>query len=178
MQRVARIQVIVAIVVMLAAPLLTLATGRASALAFALHGIGAMLLFGVATLAMHQAYPLLRGGTRTWPAFKTSVGRLAACAVTEGISGAWLLYYYHAETGPGHALAESAPLVDQLAMNIKLYCGLAAVLLSIAAWWSARLVSEDRKAGMMVPALATAAAWIAMVCALALGLGIAWVMPA
>lgn len=178
MQRVARTQAIVGMVAMLAAPLLTLATGRASALAFALHGIGAMLMFGLATMVMHQAYPLLRGGSRTWPTFRTMVGRLAACAVAEGISGVWLLFYYHSETGPGHALAETAPLVDQLAMNIKIFCGLAAVLLCIAAWWSARLVDEGRKDGMVVPALAVAGAWTAMVCTLALGLGIAWVMPA
>lgn len=178
MLRVARAQAIIGMVAMLAAPLLTLATGRTSALAFALHGIGAMVMFALATMVMHQAYPLLRGGSRTWLTFRTMLGRLAACAVAEGISGVWLLFYYHAETGPGHALAESAPLVDQLAMNVKTFLGLAAVLLCIAAWWSARLVDQKRKDGMVVPALAVAAAWIAMVCTLALGLGIAWIMPA
>lgn len=179
MRRVARIQAVSATVLLLLAPAAVLLADRPSAWAFALHGIGATLMFALATMAMHRAYPLLRGGVKAWPQLRAMLAPLAGCALAQGGSGIWLLSYYHAEAGAGHALAQSAPLVDQLVMNVKLFCGLASILLLVAAWWSARLVDDEQPTASAVkaPALALAGGWILMVAALALGMAVSYVVP-
>jgi hypothetical protein len=178
MRQVVRVQVAVAVLAMVAVPVILLQSGRTSALAFTVHGVGALAMLGLTTYAMHAGYPLLRGAVGKWSAFRSQLGALAVVAVLEAVSGGWLLHYYHAEAGAGHALSQSAPVVDQLAMNLKIYLGLASILFAIAAWWAARLVGErPGRNNVRIPALAMSASWIAMVCALALGLGISLIAP-
>lgn len=173
--RIATAQVVLCLGLMVASPLLMFAVGRSSALAFALHGIGATLVLVLATMAMHKAYPLLRGGTRSWPAFRSLLSRLAIVSVLQLASGLWMLWYYHAEDGPGHLFADSAPIVDQLAMQFKIFAGLAGLMLFIAAWRSARHVTGERgDAGIRAPVFAVIAGWMLMICALLLGTAITW----
>lgn len=175
-RRLAMMQVVVLMVLFAAAPAVMLLTGRPAALAFAIHGIGATAVLVLATMAMHQAYPLLRGGVRTWPAFKRSLGRLAPSAGAQGLSGLWLLFYYHAEAGPAHSLIETAPLVDQLVMNMKIFAGLASLACFVVAWWSARSVTGERgDTATRAPIFALAAGWMLIVVAFALGVGTAWI---
>lgn len=173
---VATVQVVATIVLMLAAPLLMLATDKPSALAFAAHGIGALIVMVLATMAMHKGYPLLRGGNRSWPAFRALTVRLAVASLAQGASSMWILWYYHAPEGPGHLFADSAPLVDQLAMQFKIFAGVAALVMFLAAWWSARTVGGERgDLAVRAPVFAIILGWVLMIAAVALGTGITWV---
>ena len=174
--RVASAQVIVAAIALVAAPVLTLASSRPSGLAFAVHGIGALATFALSTMAMHKAYPLMRGGGRTWPALKTMLARLAVVSVGQLASSAWLLHYYLA--GPAKVLAQSAPVVDQVAMQAKIFCGLAGLVCFVVSWWSSRSVNDERgHASVQAPVFALAAGWMFMVIAMAMGAAVSWVMP-
>ena len=173
---VATAQVAITLALLIAAPLLTLLVDKPSGLAFAVHGVGATLVLVLATMAMHRAYPLMRGGARSWPAFQALVGRLALVSVAQAASSLWILrYYLH---GPAQMLAQTTPAVDQFAMQLKIFGGLAGLACFVAAWWSARSIEGERGDGsMLAPAFAVTAGWLLMVLAFVLGMAITWVMP-
>lgn len=174
--RVATAQVGLALSLLAGAPLLSLLTGKPSGLAFALHGIGATLVVVIATMAMHKAYPLMRGGMRTWPALRSLLGKLAIATAVQAASSLWILDLYL--RGPGRMLAQTNASIDQLAMQFKVFGGLVAFACFGAAWWSSRHCGDEHGDGSVAaPVFALAAGWLCMITAYMLGTAITWVMP-
>lgn len=174
--KVATAQAWLVMVLLVAAPVITLFVGKRSGIAFAMHGIGAVAVAGLATMAMHKAYPLMRGGARTWPAFQSLLGRLAIATVAQAASSLWILHYYLA--GPHAVMASVAAPVDGVILQFKISAGFLAFGCFIAAWWSARHASDERgDPSRMASVFAMSIGWMLMVCALVLGTAISWVMP-
>ncbi|MBC7673839.1 MAG: hypothetical protein H7247_15580 [Polaromonas sp.] len=173
----ARIQALTALSLMITAPLLTLGSGRPSALPFALHGIGATLVLIISTMAVHKAYGIMRGGTRGWKSFTSLVNQLLVVTIVQAGSSLWLLHVYVHGAGP--AVAQLAPNVDQVAMQIKVFGGLISFACFAAAWFSVRHATGERgDQSMLAPVFGVCAGWLCMMVALVLGTGITWVLPA
>ena len=173
---VATAQSVLMMVLLVIAPAITLLVNKHSGLAFAAHGIGAVAVAGLATMAMHKAYPLLRGGTRTWQSFRQLLRQDAPASLVQGASSLWILHYYLA--GPHQILASVAAPIDGLVLQFKIAAGMLSLGCFVVAWWSARHATDEREdASRMASVFAVIVGWMLMVCALVLGTAISWVMP-